>query len=190
MKRKSLTITFSHLHQIHSTPSRLLNTMAEAKTSVPPLPSGYTLIDACAPVDDFHHLRSVAAVLQITKTQIATSIEHTWYGCHILYTDPSAAPNTPPTVVGMGRAMSGGWVFHVVDMVVLPEHQRRGLGDIVFKRIMKEIEDRAPAGPTLVTLMADPPAQKLYARNGFSDTPAALGMRRIIDVPSRGGDGW
>jgi GNAT superfamily N-acetyltransferase len=86
--------------------------------------------------------------------------------------------------------MSGGWVFHVVDMVVLPEHQRRGLGDVIFKRIMREIEDRAPAGPTLVTLMADPPAQKLYRRNGFEGTPAALGMRRIVDVPVRvGSDG-
>jgi GNAT superfamily N-acetyltransferase len=66
---------------------------------------------------------------------------------------------------------------------VLPGHQRRGLGDIVFKRIVREIEDRSPSGPTLLTLMADPPAQKLYARNGFADTPAALGMRRIIQVP-------
>jgi GNAT superfamily N-acetyltransferase len=158
--------------------------MEETKTTVPPLPLGYNLIETCAPVDDFHHLRSVAAVLQITKAQIAASVEHTWFGCHITHTDPSA-PDAEPTVVGMGRTLGGGWVFHVVDMVVLPEHQRRGLGDIIFKRIMKEIEDRAPPGPTLVTLMADPPAQKLYARNGFSDTPAALGMRCIINIPSR-----
>jgi GNAT superfamily N-acetyltransferase len=164
------------------------NAMAETKTTVQSLPSEYKLIDTCAPVDDFHHLRSVAAVLQVTKPQIATSIEHTWYGCHITYTDPSS-PDSKPTVVGMGRAMNGGWVFHVVDMVVLPEHQRRGLGDVVFKRILKEIESRAPPGPTLITLMADPPAQKLYARNGFSDTPAALGMRRIMDVPIRGSNG-
>jgi GNAT superfamily N-acetyltransferase len=162
--------------------------MDAPKTTVPPLPPGYKLIDTCAPVNDFHHLRSVAAVLQITKPQIATSIEHTWFGCHILFADPSAPDATPSVVVGMGRAMSGGWVFHVVDMVVLPEHQRRGLGDIVFKRILKEVEDRAPPGPTLITLMADPPAQKLYARNGFSDTPAALGMRRIIDVKGAGDD--
>jgi GNAT superfamily N-acetyltransferase len=161
--------------------------MAQLRTTVPPLPPGYQLVNTCAPVNDFHHLRSVAAVLQVTKSQIEVSIQHTWFGCHITFTDPST-PNAEPTVVGMGRAMSGGWVFHVVDMVVLPEHQRRGLGDIVFKRILKEIEDRAPPGPTLITLMADPPAQKLYARNGFSDTPAALGMRRIIDVKGTGDD--
>jgi GNAT superfamily N-acetyltransferase len=167
--------------------SLLLSKMDQTKTTVPPLPPGYQLVNTCAPVNDFHHLRSVAAVLQVTKSQIEVSIQHTWFGCHILFTDPST-PNAKPTVVGMGRAMSGGWVFHVVDMVVLPEHQRRGLGDIVFKRILKEIEDRAPPGPTLITLMADPPAQKLYARNGFSDTPAALGMRRIIDVKGAGDD--
>jgi GNAT superfamily N-acetyltransferase len=158
--------------------------MTEPQTIMPLLPPGYQLVPTCAPIDAFHHLRSVAAVLQITKSQIAVSIDHTWFGCHIIYTPPSS-PSSTPTVIAMGRAMSGGWVFHVVDMVVLPEHQRRGLGDIIFKRIMREVEERAPAGPTLVTLMADPPAQGLYRRNGFSDTPAALGMRRIVDVPVR-----
>jgi GNAT superfamily N-acetyltransferase len=163
------------------------NTMDDVKTTVPSLPAGYTLVDTCAPVDDFYRLRCAAAVIQVNKGQIKTSIEHTWFGCHVTYTDPRE-PDTSPTVVAMGRTFGGGWYQHVADMVVLPEHQRRGLGDIIFKRIVREIEDRSPPGPTLITLMADPPAQKLYARNGFSDTPAALGMRRIIDVRQRGSD--
>lgn len=164
--------------------------MAEPRTIVPFLPPGYKLVETCAPVDDFYHLRRVAAVLQVNKTQIAASIQQTWFGCHIVFTDPSLAPeDATPTVVGMGRTLGGGWVFHIVDMVVLPEHQRRGLGDIILKRIVKEIEDLAPPGPTLLTMMADPPAQKLYARNGFSDTLAALGMRRIIDLSVRESDG-
>jgi len=33
----------------------------------------------------------------------------------------------------MGRVIGdGGWYFHIVDMAVLPEHQRRGLGDAVL----------------------------------------------------------
>jgi GNAT superfamily N-acetyltransferase len=161
--------------------------MDDVKTTVPSLPAGYTLVDTCAPVDDFYRLRCAAAVIQVNKGQIKTSIEHTWFGCHVTYTDPTE-PDTSPIVVAMGRTFGGGWYQHVADMVVLPEHQRRGLGDIIFKRIVREIEDRSPPGPTLITLMADPPAQKLYARNGFSDTPAALGMRRIIDVPQKDGD--
>jgi len=32
-------------------------------------------------------------------------------------------------IVGMGRLIGGaGWHFQVLDMAVLPEHQRRGLG--------------------------------------------------------------
>jgi GNAT superfamily N-acetyltransferase len=163
--------------------------MSYNKTTVPTLPAGYTLVDTCAPVDDFYHLRRAAAVLQINKAQIESSIEHTWFGCHITYTDPSAplaSTAASPSVVAMGRVFGGGWYYHVSDMVVLPEHQRRGLGDIIFKRIMREIEDRSVAGQTLVSLLADPPAQKLYARNGFaSSMPAVMGMRRLLELPDR-----
>lgn len=82
--------------------------MEDAKVIVPPLPTGYKLVDTCAPVDDFYRLRCAAAVLQVNKGQIETSIEHTFFGCHITYTDPSASDETP-TIVGMGRAFGGGW---------------------------------------------------------------------------------
>ena len=46
---------------------------------------------------------------------------------HVLY-------EVDAKTVGMGRILGdGGWYFHVVDMAVLPEHQRRGLGDVVHR---------------------------------------------------------
>jgi ribosomal protein S18 acetylase RimI-like enzyme len=84
--------------------------------------------------------------------------------------------------VGMGRLIGdGGWYFHVVDMAVLPEHQRRGLGDLILTELLARIRRDAPEG-AYVTLLADPPGRKLYAKHGFSDTaPASVGMAQILD---------
>jgi len=79
--------------------------------------------------------------------------------------------------VGMGRLIGdGGWYFHVVDMAVLPAHQRRGLGDWVLGWLLDRIREEAPPD-AFVSLMADPPGRRLYARHGFTENrDAAIGM--------------
>ncbi len=77
----------------------------------------------------------------------------------------------------MGRVLGdGGWYFHVVDMAVLPDHQRRGIGDAVLTALLDRIRAAAPPGAT-VNLLADPPGRRLYARHGFAETaPGSIGM--------------
>lgn len=80
-------------------------------------------------------------------------------------------------VVGMGRVVGdGGTAFQVVDIAVLPAHQGRGLG----KRIMGEIASwlQAHVPPSgYVSLLADVPADALYAQFGFEPTaPRTVGM--------------
>jgi GNAT superfamily N-acetyltransferase len=84
--------------------------------------------------------------------------------------------------VGMGRLLGdGGWYFHVADMAVLPEHQRRGLGDAILTALLERIRRGAPAGAH-VNLIADPPGRRLYARHGFTPTaPDSIGMARTLD---------
>jgi ribosomal protein S18 acetylase RimI-like enzyme len=79
--------------------------------------------------------------------------------------------------VGMGRVIGdGGWYFHVVDMAVLPDHQRRGLGDAILRSLLERIRAHAPRG-AYVNLLADPPGRRLYARHGFVETaPHSVGM--------------
>jgi ribosomal protein S18 acetylase RimI-like enzyme len=81
----------------------------------------------------------------------------------------------------MGRVLGdGGWYFHIVDMAVLPAHQRRGLGDAVLTALLEAIRRKAPAG-AYVNLLADPPGRRLYERHGFRDTaPGSIGMARIL----------
>lgn len=79
--------------------------------------------------------------------------------------------------VGMGRVIGdGGCFYQVVDIAVLPEHQRRDLGKRIMAEIARYIETEVPRSAH-VSLIADGPARDLYAQFGFKVTgPDAVGM--------------
>jgi ribosomal protein S18 acetylase RimI-like enzyme len=139
------------------------------------LPDGYRLLEGPPPVDAYLALRRETGLSPKTREQAVAALPGGWYACHIGYGDSGE-------VVGMGRVIGdGGWYFHVVDMAVLPGHQRRGLGDAVLAALLARIRQQAPPG-AYVNLLADAPGRRLYARHGFVDTaPASIGMARRLD---------
>jgi len=80
-------------------------------------------------------------------------------------------------LVGFGRA-TGDKVFNATlwDIVVRPTHQRRGLGKLVIKELLRQLDThRIP----LITLYADEGTESFYHRFGFlSDPTGAKGMFR------------
>jgi len=77
----------------------------------------------------------------------------------------------------MGRVIGdGGCFFQVVDIAVLREHQGKGLGKRIMGEILRFIETHVPESG-YVSLIADGPAQDLYAQFGFVHTaPRSVGM--------------
>ncbi|KAL3455730.1 hypothetical protein BJX64DRAFT_271825 [Aspergillus heterothallicus] len=155
--------------------------MPEPSTS-PSLPPNYTLHVGYPPLDTYLHLRRASGLTPKTPAQGAAIPSGSWYGCYIAYTDPSssssASTSPSPTPVAMGRIISdGGWYFHIADMAVLPAHQRKGLGDVVLKELLRYIKENAPEGEPYVNLLADPPGRRLYGSNGFVESaPVSTGM--------------
>lgn len=80
--------------------------------------------------------------------------------------------------VGIGRVIGdGGCFFEIVDIAVLPEHQKKGLGHLIMQTLMDYIH--ANALPTAyVSLMADHGTPKFYERYGFEASllPKKAGM--------------
>lgn len=140
-----------------------------------PLPDGYRLVDGPPSVTDYLELRVRAGLSPKRDDQAAASLPGSWAACHVLHDGDDHA-------VAMGRLIGdGGWYFHVVDMAVLPEHQRHGLGSAVLDDLLEEVRRRAPRG-AYVNLLADPPGRPLYARRGFAETaPDAIGMGLLLD---------
>ncbi len=124
--------------------------------------------------EDYVHLRSAAGLTPRRLDQAGPALAGSWKAVHILH---SSSGKT----VAMGRVIGdGGWCFHVVDMAVLPEHQRRGLGDRVLTALMDGIRMDAPSG-AWVNLLADPPGRRLYERHGFRETaPHSVGMAETL----------
>ena len=130
----------------------------------------YLLVPEAPAIDDYLHLRRASGLSPKTVEQGERALPGGWTAAHVVHVPTG-------TTVAMGRVIGdGGWYFHVVDMAVLPEHQRRGLGDRVLALLLAVIRESAPPG-AYVSLMADPPGRRLYERHGFVDSaPRSVGM--------------
>jgi ribosomal protein S18 acetylase RimI-like enzyme len=130
----------------------------------------YRLVEAAPSVDEYLRLRAESGLTPKRADQAEAAIAGSWSIVRVEDSDSGE-------VVGMGRVVGdGGWYFQVADMAVLPDHQGRGIGDAVLTALVAGIRADAPDGPW-ITLMADPPGRRLYARHGFVETgPHSLGM--------------
>lgn len=134
----------------------------------------YRLEAGSPPVGDYLRLRREAGLSEPPREQAERGVDGAWASVKVIH---GATGET----VGMGRVISdGGWYFHIVDMAVLPGHQRRGIGDAVLGALLAEIDAAAPGA--YVNLLGDPPGWRLYERHGFVETaPGTIGMRRVLD---------
>ncbi len=108
----------------------------------------YRLVMESPPVADYLRLRQEAGLSPKTEEQATAALRGGWAACHVMR-------ESGGEIVGMGRLLGdGGWYFHVIDMAVLPEHQRRGLGDAVLSALLEQVREHAPPG-AYVNLLAD-----------------------------------
>ncbi|MBY9075162.1 GNAT family N-acetyltransferase [Nocardioides sp. WL0053] len=133
-------------------------------------PEGYALHAGVPTPTDYVRLRQDSGLTPRTLEQANRALPGSWVACHVIDVEDGAT-------VGMGRLIGdGGWYFHVVDMAVLPPHQRRGIGNQVLTWLLDRVREAAPPG-ACVSLMADPPGRRLYARHGFAENrDLSIGM--------------
>ena len=133
------------------------------------LPDGYRLEHAAPRSEEYVRLREIAGLSPRTPEQAVGALENSWAWTTIRTADGGLA--------AMGRTLGDGtWYFHLADIATDPDHQRRGLGRAVMEDLIDRIERAAPPHP-YITLLADPPGQRLYRSLGFIDSDPSLGMR-------------
>ncbi|WP_227353364.1 GNAT family N-acetyltransferase [Haladaptatus salinisoli] len=128
----------------------------------------YELRDELPTPEEFVALREAADMAPRGLEAVERGLPNSVFGVTVVHRDE---------VVGMARIVGdGGSVYHVCDMAVRPDHQRRGLGSRMMERLMEYLEENAPE-TAYVNLMAD--VEGFYERFGFEYTaPASRGMYR------------
>ncbi|MEU7475600.1 GNAT family N-acetyltransferase [Lentzea sp. NPDC042327] len=134
--------------------------------------NGYRLEMSPPTVDDYLRLREESGLSARSREEAENGINGAWATVRAIHAESGET-------VGMGRVLSdGGWYFHIIDMAVLPRHQRKGIGDAIMTALLDRIGDHSP--DAYVSLLADPPGRRLYERHGFTESaPASVGMRLV-----------
>ncbi|MDE5802274.1 MAG: GNAT family N-acetyltransferase [Lachnospiraceae bacterium] len=88
-------------------------------------------------------------------------------------------------VIGMGRVIGDGLYYLVVDVVVDPKYQKRGIGKKIIDEIIKEIENRTEKGQSSsINLMSMGGKEEFYEKCGFTKVPfgyTGYGMIKRIE---------
>ena len=87
--------------------------------------------------------------------------------------------------VGMGRVIGDGLYYLVVDVVVDPRYQKRGIGTRIIDAIIEEIENRTEKGQSSsINLMSMAGKEEFYEKCGFTKVPfgyTGYGMIKRIE---------
>ena len=123
-------------------------------------------------VEEFLRLRVVAGMTAKSVAGAEAGLPNSWFSVVVRFEN---------RLVGMGRIVSdGGTVYLISDVAVEPEHQGRGLGKAMVRRLVEECWIRGHEG-AYVSLFADGEAHRLYAQYGFQATaPESIGMSFLI----------
>lgn len=86
--------------------------------------------------------------------------------------------------IGMGRLTGDGMYFLIVDVVVHPSFQKRGIGTDLTNMLLRYVENRTPpGGRSSVQLIAEKGKERFYEKLGFKLIPhdfCGPGMRKVI----------
>lgn len=134
----------------------------------------YKAIYSSPTVERYQYLREASGLSP--KTAIAASVGLENSLCCVIVIDLE----NNDEVVGMGRIVGdGGCHCQVVDICVLPVHQKKGLGKLIMERLTDFIEDKLPKS-CYINLIADGEAYTLYKQYGFDPVwPKSRGMGRV-----------
>ena len=128
----------------------------------------YRIVEQTPSVADYMRLRDAGHLTPFSEDAARRGLASSWFCICVIQAG---------RIIGMGRIIGdGGCFFQIVDIVVEPDHRGQGLGKEIMEALMARLNSHAPKS-AFVSLMADVPADKLYAQFGFRPTaPRSIGM--------------
>ena len=115
-------------------------------------------------VADYNYLRKISGWNEIEEKQALTGIQNSAFLISALHNDKT---------VGLARVVSdGGYVVVIVDVIVLPEYQGKGIGKTMMEKVMEYINNSLQEGQrVMVNLMSAKGRESFYSQFGFETRP-------------------
>ncbi|MDE6919013.1 MAG: GNAT family N-acetyltransferase [Lachnospiraceae bacterium] len=125
--------------------------------------------------DDYCRLRESVAWLNFSREQTEKALNNSLY---------TVVAEDDGKVVGMGRMTGDGLYYLIVDIVVQPDHQKKGIGSAIIDMMIDYVDRETPiGGRSSVQLTAEKGKETFYEKRGFKLIPhehCGSGMRKII----------
>lgn len=125
--------------------------------------------------DDYYRLRESVAWLNFSREQTEKALNNSLY---------TVVAEDDGKVVGMGRMTGDGLYYLIVDIVVQPDHQKKGIGSAIIDMMIDYVDRETPiGGRSSVQLTAEKGKETFYEKRGFKLIPhehCGSGMRKII----------
>jgi len=119
--------------------------------------------DNAMTVDIYSNLRKTGPFIPYGDEDVAVALENSLYNVVVFDKYNNA--------IGMARIVGDGRiVFIIKDVVVTPEFQKQGLGDLIMKRLFKYIQEHACEN-AYIGLMSTPHKEGFYENYGFIRRP-------------------
>ncbi len=120
--------------------------------------SDYRLVERAPTVEEYNRVRAAAGLARRDPGAAEVGLPNTLFGVCV---------ESGGRVVGIGRIIGdGGLFFQVVDVAVVPEHQREGLGAMVMDALVSWLQGNASTD-AYVQLVAEEGTTKFYEKYGF-----------------------
>ena len=125
--------------------------------------------------DDYCRLRESVAWLNFSREQTEKALNNSLY---------TVIAEDDGKVVGMGRMTGDGLYYLIVDIVVQPDHQKKGIVSTIIDMMIDYVDRETPiGGRSSVQLTAEKGKETFYEKRGFKLIPhehCGSGMRKII----------
>lgn len=125
--------------------------------------------------DDYRRLRESVGWHNYARAQTENALSRS------LYTVVAEDANQ---VVGMGRLIGDGLYYLIIDIVVQPDYQQKGIGSKMIDMLVDFVDKETPVGGrSSIQLIAVKGKEPFYEKKGFKIIPHEFcgpGMRKII----------
>jgi len=125
----------------------------------------YKTVERTPTVQEYNAVRLAAGLTVKDELAAQQGLSNTLFGICVVHNE---------AVVGIGRVIGdGGLFFDIVDVAVVAEHQRKGVGKMIMDALMGYIDINARPS-SLICLMANKGIAPFYEKYGFKARDAGM----------------